>query len=179
MALEVKLKNLVVETLNSENVSKAIFGGGSENPNVNSQQSQFIISNGFFSTAGDAQTCLFLLRGSSTDDSETELFLDGSSARFVLEDDTSYFFSCQFIARAENGSSAVMHVNGGAKRGSSANSVEILGEPHNHIIHDGIGVGDVQFSVSPSNGSLKFFATGKADTNIRWLGKIDLTQLKY
>jgi len=179
MALEVKLKNLVVETLNSENVSRAIFGAGADNPNLDSQQSQFIISNGFFSNEGDAQTCLFLLRGNSTDDSETELFLDGSSARFILEDDTSYFFSCQFVARADNGDTAVMHVNGGAKRGSSANSVEILGEPHNHIIHDGIGVGDVQFAVSPSNGSLKFFATGKSGTNIRWLGKVDLTQLKY
>jgi hypothetical protein len=179
MALEVKLKNLVVETLNTENVSKTIFGEGSDNPNLNSQQSQFIISNGFFSTAGDAQTCLFLLRGNSTDDSETELFLDGSSARFVLEDNTSYFFSCQFIARAENGDSAVMHVNGGAKRGSSANLVSLVGDPHNHIIHDEIGVGDVKFAVSASNGSLKFFATGKSGTNIRWLGKVDLTQLKY
>jgi len=179
MALEVKLKNLVVETLNTENVSKAIFGEGSDNPNLNSQQSQFIISNGFFSTAGDAQTCLFLLRGNSTDDSETELFLDGSSARFVLEDNTSYFFSCQFVARSDNGDTAVMHVNGGAKRGSSANSVSLIGDPHNHIIHDEIGVGDVEFAVSASNGSLKFFATGKSGTNIRWLGKVDLTQLKY
>lgn len=179
MSLEVKLKNLVVETLNTENVSKAIFGGGSENPNVNSQQSQFIISNGYFSNAGDAQTCLFLLRGNSTDDSQTELFLDGSSARFIMEDNTSYFFSCQFLARADNGDTAVMHVNGGAKRGASANSVELLGRPYNHIINDEIGVGDVQFSVSPSNGSLKFLATGKSSTNIRWLGKVDLTQLQY
>jgi hypothetical protein len=72
-----------------------------------------------------------------------------------------------------------MHVNGGAKRGSSANSVSLIGDPHNHIIHDEIGVGDVKFAVSASNGSLKFFAIGKSGTNIRWLGKVDLTQLKY
>ena len=102
MALEVKLKNLVVETLNTENVSKAIFGDGSENSNLDGNQNQFIISNGYFSVAGDAQNVIFLLRGESSDDSETELFLNGSNARFVLEDDTSYFFNCQFIGRAQN-----------------------------------------------------------------------------
>ncbi len=179
MALEVKLKNLVVETLNTENVSKAIFGDGSENSNLDGNQNQFIISNGYFSVAGDAQNVIFLLRGESSDDSETELFLNGSNARFVLEDDTSYFFNCQFIGRAQNGDTVVMHVNGGAKRGSGANTVSLLGTPHVHIIQDEIGVGDIQFSVNISNGSLKFHAVGKAATNIRWLGKVDLSQLKY
>ena len=179
MALEVKLKNLVLETLNTENVSEVIFGDGAKNTNLNAQQNQFIISNGYFSVAGDAQNAIFLLRGSSTDASETELFLDGTNARFVLEDNTSYFFSCHFIGRAQNGDTVIMHVNGGAKRGNSANSVALLGTPHTHIIQDEIGVGDVQFSVSPSNGSLKFHATGKAGTNVRWLGKVDLSQLKY
>ena len=159
MALEVKLKNLIVETLNTENSSNVVFGDGSKNSSLNSQQSQFIISNGYYS--------------------ETELFLDGQSARFILEDNTSYFFNCQFIGRAENGDTVIMHVNGGAKRGNSANSVTLLGRPHVHIIHDEIGVGDVQFSVSSSNGSLKFHAIGKVATNIRWLGKVDLSQLKY
>jgi len=179
MALEVKLKNLVVETLNTENVSKAIFGDGSENSNLDGNQNQFIISNGYFSVAGDAQNVIFLLRGESSDDSETELFLNGSNARFVLEDDTSYFFNCQFIGRAQNGDTVVMHVNGGAKRGSGANTVSLLGTPHVHIIQDEIGVGDIQFSVNISNGSLKFHAVGKAATNVRWLGKVDLSQLKY
>ena len=179
MALEVKLKNLVVETLNTENVSKAIFGDGSENSNLDGNQNQFIISNGYFSVAGDAQNTIFLLRGESSDDSDTELFLNGSNARFVLEDDTSYFFNCQFIGRAQNGDTVVMHVNGGAKRGLGANTVSLLGNPHVHIIQDEIGVGEIKFSVNISNGSLKFHAVGKAATNVRWLGKVDLSQLKY
>lgn len=179
MALEVKLKNLIVETLNTENVSRAVFGDGATNNNLDSQQNQFIISNGYFSVAGDAQNVIFLLRGQSSDDSSTELFLDGSSSRFILENNTSYFFNCQFLGRAENGDTAVMHVNGGAKRGTSANSVALSGDPHVHIIQDEIGVGEVKFEVSSSNGSLMFHVVGKAGTNIRWLAKVDLTQLRY
>jgi len=179
MALEVKLKNLIVETLNTENVSKAMFGDGEFNSNLDSQQNQFVISNGYFSVAGDAQNTVFLLRGESNDDSETELFLDGTSARFVLENNTSYFFTCQFIGRSSSGDTVIMHVNGGAKRGSTSNSVSLFGRPNVHIIHDEIGVGDVQFSVNTATGSLKFHAIGKIATNIRWLGKVDLTQLKY
>jgi len=179
MALEVKLKNLVVETLNTENVSKAMFGDGVFNTSLDSNQNQFIISNGYFSAAGDAQNIIFLLRGESSDDSETELFLDGTNAKFVLENNTSYFFNCQFIGRTDNGDTVIMHVNGGAKRGSSSNSVALIGDPHVHIINDEIGVGDVQFRVNSSNGSLRFYAIGKAETNIRWLAKVDLTQLKY
>jgi hypothetical protein len=179
MALEVKLKNLVLETLNTENVSEVIFGNGAKNANLDAQQNQFVISNGSFSVAGDAQTATFLLRGYSSGAVQTELFLDGTSARFILEDNTSYFFNCQFIGRAQNGDTVVMHVNGGAKRGSGANTVSLLGTPHVHIIQDEIGVGDIQFSVNISNGSLKFHAVGKAATNVRWLGKVDLSQLKY
>lgn len=179
MALEVKLKNLVLETLNTENVSEVIFGNGAKNANLDAQQNQFVISNGSFSVAGDAQTATFLLRGYSSGSVQTELFLDGASSRFILEDNTSYFFTCQFLGRAQNGDTVVMHVNGGAKRGSSSNSVSLVGKPEVHIIYDEIGVGDVQFSVNSSNGSLKFHAIGKAGVNIRWLGKVGLTQLSY
>ena len=179
MALEVKLKNLVVETLNTENVSKAVFGDGSLNSTLDSNQNQFIISNGYFSVAGDAQNTIFLLRGYSTNEDETELFLDGTSARFVLENNTSYFFNCQFIGRSDSGNTVIMHVNGGAKRGSSSNSVALVGDPHVHVINDEIGVGEVRFAVNVATGALKFHAVGKAATNIRWLGKVDLTQLKY
>ena len=37
MALEVKLKNLVLETLNTENVSEVIFGNGAKNANLDAQ----------------------------------------------------------------------------------------------------------------------------------------------
>jgi len=179
MALEVKLKNLVVETLNTENVSKVMFGDGVFNANLDSNQNQFIISNGNFATDGDAQNTLFLLRGESSDESATELFLDGSSARFVLENNTSYFFNCQFIGRASDGKTVIMHVNGGAKRGSNSNSVALIGEPHNHIINDEIGIQEVKFAVNTNTGALRFYALGKAATNIRWLAKVDLTELKY
>lgn len=179
MALEVKLKNLVIETLNTENVSKAIFGEGSENSGLDSNQNQFIISNGYFSAAGDAQNIIFLLRGESTGDAEAELFLDGSNAKFVLENNTSYFFNCQFIGRQDNGDTVIMYVNGAAKRGSTSNSVTLVGRPETHIIHDEIGVGDVQFRVNTSSGSLRFYAIGKAAANIRWLARVDMTQLKY
>jgi hypothetical protein len=179
MALEVKLKNLVIENLNTENVSKAIFGDGAENSSLDSNQNQFIISNGYFSTAGDAQNVMFLLRGESTSDSEAELFLDGVGAKFVLENNTSYFFNCQFIGRQDNGDTVIMYVNGGAKRGSTSNSVALIGSPETHIIQDEIGVGDVQFRVNTASGSLRFYAFGKVDTNIRWLAKVELTQLKY
>ena len=170
MALEIKIKNLKAANINGGY-------GGAFNPDIS--DNQFVFSNGNFSTDGDAQTSLFILRGFSSDDSISELYLDGESSKLVLKNNTSCFFTVKLLARASDGNTAAMVVDGAAKRGSNASTIRLIGKPNNRIIYDEIGIGDMQFDVSIASGSLKFYATGKSGVNIRWLGRVELSELSY
>lgn len=170
MALEIKIKNLKAANINGGN-------GGALNSEIN--DNQFVFSNGNFSSDGDAQTSLFILRGFSSDDSTTELYLDGASSKLILKNNTSYFFTVKLLARASDGNTAAMVVDGAAKRGANASTVTLIGKPHNRVVYDEIGIGDMQFDVSISNGAFRFYAVGKSATNIRWLGRVELSELSY
>jgi len=170
MALNIKIKNLDAQNIIGGN-------GSSKNPNIS--DNQFIFSNGNFAADGDAQTSLFLVRGYSTGTEQAELYLDGVSSKLVLRNNTSYFFTVRLLGRASNGNSVAMTVDGAAKRGVNASTVRLIGKPHNRIIYDEIGVGDMQFDVSIANGALRFYAVGKTGTNIRWLGRVELSELSF
>lgn len=170
MALNIKIKNLDAQNIIGGN-------GSSKNPNIS--DNQFIFSNGNFAVDGDAQTSLFLVRGTSSGTEQTELYLDGVSSKLVLRNNTSYFFTVRLLGRASDGNTVAMTVDGAAKRGSNASTVRLIGKPHNRIIYDEIGVGDMQFDVSITNGALRFYAVGKTATIIRWLGRVELSELSF
>ena len=170
MALNIKIKNLDAQNIIGGN-------GSSKNPNIS--DNQFIFSNGNFATDGDAQTSLFLVRGYSTGTDQTELYLDGVSTKLILKNNTSYFFTVRLLGRASDGNTVAMTVDGAAKRGANASTVRLIGKPHNRIIYDEIGVGDMKFDVSITNGAFRFYAVGKTGTNIRWLGRVELSELSF
>lgn len=170
MALEIKIKNLKAANINGGT-------GGEFNQDIN--DNQFIFSNGNFSKNGDAQTSLFMVRGFSDGVSPTELFLDGQSSKLFLKNYTSYFFTVKLLGRASDGKTAAMVVDGAAKRGANSSTVQLIGNPHNRILYDEIGIGEMKFDVSMTNGAFYFYAVGKQSTPIRWLGRVELSELSF
>ena len=61
--------------------------------------------NGNFSTAGDAQSMTYVLRGTSNGDFFSEIFLDGSSTKMVLPDDTTWAFDALIVGSSRHDSS--------------------------------------------------------------------------
>ena len=179
MSFQLLIDNIKTNSLNSESItsSSAIIGDAELNPEINSNQ--LIFSNGSFSTKGDAQTSLFILRGESFNDSLTELYLDGISAKLVLKNNTSYFFNVKLLGRDNIGNTVAMVVDGAAKRGANASTVKLIGSPHTRLINDEIGVGEMKFDVNIANGSLKFYIVGKNSTNIRWIARVELSELNF
>lgn len=175
MSFQLLVDNLVTNSINS---NSAIIGDDSSaSTEINSNQ--LIFSNGSFSNKGDAQTSLFILRGESFDNSPVELYLDGLSAKLILKNNTSYFFNVKLLGRDTSGNTVAMVTDGAAKRGANASTVKLAGNPHTKLIIDEIGVGDMKFEVSIMNGSLKFYVVGKNSTNIRWIARVELSELSF
>lgn len=176
MSFKILVDTLDINSIISDGNIK--FGSdATTNPDINSNQ--LIFSNGSFSESGDAQTSLFILRGVSTDNLPTELYLDGSNAKLVLQNNTSYFFNVKLLGRDSSGNTVAMHVDGAAKRGVNATTVKLIGNPHTKLIYDEIGVGEMKFDVNINNGSLKFFVVGKNLSTIRWIARVELSELKF
>lgn len=175
MSFKIYIDNLVTNSI--EAIDGVKFGDAASNPDINANQ--LIFSNGSFSESGDAQTSLFILRGVSTNNLPTELYLDGNSAKLVLQNNTSYFFNVKLLGRDSSGNTVAMHVDGAAKRGANATTVKLIGNPHTKLIYDEIGVGEMKFDVNINNGSLKFFVVGKNLSTIRWIARVELSELKF
>jgi hypothetical protein len=170
MSLNVRFKHL-----NGKNI--LLGEGGARMSEI--PENQFIFSNGCFDTPGDAQASSFVVRGVSTDTENAELFLDGTDARIILENNTSYFFTTQLLGRDSSGNTVALVVDGAAKRGANATLTQHIGKPQVRIVCDEIGIQDVQFDVNITNGAFKFYVIGKASTTIRWVGRVELTQLRF
>lgn len=176
MSFKILVDTLDINSLLSDG---DIMLGLDAKPNPDINKNQLIFSNGSFQNPGDAQTSLFILRGTSYNSNPTELYLDGNSSKLILRNNTSYFFNVKLLGRMSNGKSVAMVVDGAAKRGSNASTVSLIGKPHGKIIYDEIGVGDMQFDVNISSGSLRFYVVGKNSSEIRWIARVELSELNF
>jgi hypothetical protein len=176
MAFEILIDTLRINSMIADD--GVVFGGGSAlNPDIDTNQ--LVFSNGFFNSPGDAQTSLFILRATSASDAPTELYLDGASSKLILQNNTSYFYNVKLLGRDGLGKTVAMVVDGAAKRGANASTVKVVGPPHTRIIQDEIGVGEMKFDVNISSGALRFYVVGKAGTPIRWIARVELSELNF
>ena len=139
--------------------------------------------NGNFSTAGDAQSMTYVLRGTTNDDTFTEIFLDGASTKMVVPDDTTWAFDALIVARlGTQQASAAYNVFGCIDNESS--TVAMVGSvQYGTAIEDNplTNDWDVQFTADDTNDSLKLEVkggTGHSDT-VRWVATVRVSQVTH
>jgi len=138
-------------------------------------------SNGDFATAGDAQAMTYVLRGTTSNATFTEIFLNGSSTRMVLPYDTTWAFDALIVARlGTQQASAAYNVFGCIDNESG--TVAMVGSVQygtpiedNPLTNDW----DVQFTADDTNDSLKLEVkggTGHSDS-VRWVASVRVSQV--
>jgi len=135
-------------------------------------------ASGRFAAMGDAQTSVLVARNSTTDAAtSTELFLNGSSARMTLNDGDTWFFTINVVARETNGSqrSCAYETKGVIERTGSTTT--LVNSSSNSWGPSGTPFGSCTVSADDTNDSLKIAVTGVASTTIRWVARIELTQV--
>lgn len=145
----------------------AIAGGIRGKANKYGQQAH---AAGMFSVQGDAQRSAFVLRGTTTNGTATEIFLDGSTYRLTLSDDTSWTFDGIIVARNTvlDTDVASYAINGSIRRGTIA-SLTVLDASNVTVIYEASATWDVTLAADTTNGSLKISVTGEALKTIQWV----------
>jgi hypothetical protein len=142
-------------------------------------------ANGAFVADGGAQWGDFKLRNTTTNATETELFLNGTAGRPVLPASRLWAFSIKLAARQASGAagtagdSAFWNITGGIKRDGS-NATVLVGTPQGTGVP---GANDrdaaaaawsVAVTADNTNESLCVKVTGEVDKNIYWSATVTL-----
>lgn len=134
---------------------------------------------GYFTVVGDAQLSQVVLRNATTDNTPTELFLDGASARLALTTYTTLAFSIDVVARktGTNDKYAYFTLTGIITKEANNASTLILGTVTSTVIYRTSASWSADATADTANGALKITVTGEAATNILWVASARLTKV--
>ena len=138
------------------------------------------------SAAGRTQSALLLLGRQTTDATATVLTSNTSAAgttnQVILPNNSAYSFSGEVIAGVTGaGDTARWTINGAIKRGASAATTAMVGTPTVTMTHNDAGAAawTVAVTADTTNGGIKVEVTGAASTTIRWVCKINTTEMTF
>jgi len=137
---------------------------------------QLAYASGRFANDGDAQTSVFVLRRTTTSAAELELFLDASSRRMIIPDDTSWSFDVMIVGRSSTGTSAAYKYTGLIV--NNAGALFFLG-PTKTVVHEDVAAWDIDVAKDNPNKALVVTATGAAATTIRWVATVRTVEVSF
>jgi hypothetical protein len=136
--------------------------------------------------AGVTQSALLLLARQTTDATATVLTSNttaaGTTNQVILPNNSAYSFSGEVIAGVTGaGNTARWTINGAIKRGANAASTAMVGTATVTMTHNDAGAAAwaVAVTADTTNGGIKVEVTGAASTTIRWVCKINTTEMTY
>jgi hypothetical protein len=146
----------------------------------------FPAANNPVGTRGSAQAALLILGVQTTDATATVLRSNTSAAgttnQVILPNNSAYYFRGTVVAGVTGaGNTSSWSFEGTIKRGANAASTALVGTPVLNLIGQDSGASAwvVALTADTTNGGLAVTVTGQASTTIRWVAKIETTEMTY
>jgi hypothetical protein len=136
--------------------------------------------------AGYSQAGLLVLGRQTTDATATILASDvntpAGTNQVILPNNSAYYFKGSVIANvtgAANG--AAWSFEGAIMRGANAGSTVLIGTPvlNRVAVSSGASLWSIALTADTTNGGLAVTVTGVAATTIRWVAKLETTEVTY
>jgi hypothetical protein len=141
-------------------------------------------SNDKFSTNGDSQHSIFVLRSDTTDATPEALTTNNSAAgatdQVILPNNSAYAFHGTIVARqqaSQGTASAAWKIEGLIRREGSAGTTVLVSSTT--TVLDNTPAWGMALSADTTNGGLKIEVTGAAATNIRFVATINTSEVTY
>ena len=149
----------------------------------------FSPSNNPIGTSGNGtqQTALLVLGRQTTDATATVLTSDTSAAsgtnQVILPNNSAYYVRGSIVAGVTGGGdSSSWTFQGTIKRGANAAATSLVAAITATLVSQDTGAalwGGVTITADTTNGGLAVTVTGKASTTIRWVCKVETTEMTY
>jgi hypothetical protein len=135
---------------------------------------------------GAQQSAILILGRQTTDATATVLASNVSAAQstnqVILPNNSAYYFKGSITAGVTGaGNSAMWSFEGGIKRGVGVGTTVLVGTPVLNVVAQDSGASTwvVALTADTTNGGLAVTVTGQAATTIRWVCKIETTEMTY
>lgn len=142
-----------------------------------SHYGQFAYANGRFAADGDAQTSMYVVHATTTDGTQTEMFLDASSLRLTLASGRTLVFEIQVAARSSSNTSAAYLIKGAIDNNSGTTS--FLNAPIVEVLGEDVSAWDATVQADDTNDALVLKVTGAASTTVRWVATLRITEVGH
>jgi hypothetical protein len=136
-----------------------------------SKRAQLAHASGRFAANGDAQTSQYVVRRQTTNATPAEMFLNGSSERITLANDTTYAFEILLVARRAdaNDESAAYRYVGCIDRNATAGTTALVGSVTETVIAEDTAAWAAAVTADSTNGALVITVTGEGSKTINWV----------
>lgn len=135
-------------------------------------------ASGQFANLGDAQSSLYVLRGTSPGDSLFELSLDGTFSQFItIASGRTVVFEIQVAARSQAGTSAGYLIEGVIE--NVGGTTAFVGTPTVTVLGEDNAAMDAAAVADDTNDRLAVKVTGLASTDIRWVATVRTTEVSF
>ena len=168
-------------------ISSTISGGSFGTTRAISGNQIFPAHNSPISSAiyGASQGALLILGRQTTDATATVLTSDTNAAsttnQVILPNNSAYYFKGEVIAGVTGGGNTKgFTIEGVIKRGANAAATTLVGSTVMSAYGDaGAATWTVALAADTTNGGLRITVTGVAATTIRWVAKVETTEMTY
>ena len=138
---------------------------------------QYSFTAGGFVNGSDSISRTYILRGTTTGNTETEIFLDSVNNRIPVSTNTTVFYSADIVARRTDvtGESAGYQIKGVADNFSG--TVADVGSLYELIVAEDDAAMIVDARADDTNNSINFYVTGSTGKTIRWTALVRTTEV--
>jgi hypothetical protein len=143
---------------------------------ANARNGTFIFAGGRFAAAGDAQFALPILRATTTNDTPTELFLEGSN-RFTIPASGIIAGTISLVGARTDGSAIAHYVRQFCLKNVAGTTSEVYAPVT--IGTDNAAGTSIAITANDTNDALKIEVTGIAAQNWRWQAVVQANDIKY
>jgi hypothetical protein len=128
---------------------------------------------------GEAQFAKFVIANTTSNNTQTELFLDGSSAtqRMTLNAGETWIFVATLAAR-DGTDSCVFEIQGGIHRNGATTALIQTVTENFHKKTTGANTWDFTLEADDTNDALVAKVTGETSKTIKWVATVDVTCVK-
>lgn len=145
---------------------------------IASHYGEMAYSSGMFANFGDAQTSLYFLRGLSTSAGLSELFLNGSSQRMTIPNNSVWSFEILVAGRTNSGNAGGGYRITGVIE-NAGGTVTFIGTPVVTVLGEDVAAWNVVVTADNTLDALTISASGTTGTTIRWVATVRTAQVTF